>query len=71
MVKPSLNHLLGRGAEIGNDTALTFWPARFADVTTMQNQPVMRMLHEFFRDDFFQSQLDFEWCFAKRQRDTV
>lgn len=50
--KQALDAFLRRCAQIGNEAALAFGPTRLADITAMQNEPMMGMALELGRDDF-------------------
>src|SRR5436305_1446286 len=54
-------------AEIRDQAFLAQRTARQADVATVQDQPMMRMHHVFFRDDLEQLELHRQWVLAGRQ----
>ena len=58
-------------ADVGDDAALAFRPARLADIAPVQDQPVMRVAHVFFRDDPDEALLDLFGRLAGRQAEPV
>src|SRR6266699_801856 len=61
------DRLLRPAAEIVDQAYLTARLAGQASVPAMQDQPVMRMQHEFGRNDFFKTKLDLERRLAWRE----
>src|SRR4051812_47455273 len=63
--------LFGPAAEIVDETHRTSRRARQTGVATVQNQPVMRVQHEFFRDHALQTKLYLKWIFARRHSGAI
>ena len=57
--------------QILHDAFRTVWLARLAGVAAMQDQPMMGVLQEFFRNGLQQLQLNLQGCFTERQTGPV